>query len=131
MPFHVYLSPIMASAPQAQVQADARTNPGEQALDPPPPAPGTEPRLTTDPSGVVAHCDMVQQKLEERGLKVFRKVVSQNPRYGVVWRADVAVPGGGDAASRMICWKGRAGYSIVDQPLQMFDPAQSIPPLGQ
>jgi hypothetical protein len=131
MPFHVYLPPILAFGPPAQIEADARENPAERLLDPPPPAPGNEVRLTTDQTGVVTHCDMIQQKFEQRGFKVVRKIVSQNPRYGVVWRVDLAVPGAGDASSRLICWKGRAGYSIFDQPLQMFDPAESIPPLGQ
>ncbi len=131
MPFHVYLSPIMASAPAAQVQADARANPGERLLDPPPPAPGTEARLTTDPTGVVAHCDALQPELAKQGLTVVRKVVSQNPKYGVIWRADVTSSAEGGAESRLICWRGRDGFSFFDHPLQMLDPAESIPPLGQ
>ena len=66
------------------------------------------------------------------GWKIVRRVVSQNAQYGVVWRADVTVPGYSDEPSRMICWKtpGRAGYSIVIDPLTMFDPAASVPPLA-
>jgi hypothetical protein len=98
----------------------------------PPPSPGSEPRLSTDQTGVVAHCDMVGQVFEKRGFKVVRKLVSQNSKYGVVWRADMAAPGDVQAVSRLICWKipGRSGYSLVDRPLEMFDPSASIPPLS-
>jgi hypothetical protein len=98
----------------------------------PPPSPGEEPRLTTDSTGVMAHCDAVQEALEKRGMKVVRKVISQNPEYGVVWRADVAVPGDDSAQSRLICWKrpGHNDYSVIDHPLTMFDPSASVLPLA-
>jgi hypothetical protein len=98
----------------------------------PPPSPGSETRLDTDPTGVVAHCDLVGQAMEKRGFKVVRKLVSQNSKYGVVWRADMAAPGDVQAVSRLICWKmpGGSGYSFVDRPLEMFDPSASIPPLS-
>jgi hypothetical protein len=98
----------------------------------PPPSPGSEPRLDTDPTGVVAHCDMVGQALEKRGMKVVHKLVSQNSKYGVVWRADMTAPGDVQAVSRLICWKipGRSDYSFIDRPLEMFDPSASVPPLS-
>jgi hypothetical protein len=104
----------------------------DQQLPGPPPSPGTEARLSADPSGVAAHCDLLQQSLEKRGLKIVRKVVSQNAQYGVVWRADVQIAGEDHASSRLICWRrpGRADYSFIDQPLQMFDPTESVPPLA-
>jgi len=94
--------------------------------------PGAEMRLTTDPAGVVAHCDQTEQELAKRGMKVIRKVVSQNPQYGVVWRADIAVAGDSSTPFRMTCWRipGRPDYSFFLRPLQMFDPSESIPPLG-
>jgi len=97
----------------------------------PPPTPGAEPRLTADPTGVAAHCDQVQATFAKQGWTVVRKVVSQNPQYGVVWRADITIPGAGEP-SRVICWKTPGhGFFIVDRPLQMFDPTASIPPLGR
>jgi hypothetical protein len=98
----------------------------------PPPSPGEEPRLTTDSTGVLAHCDAIQAALEKRGMKVVRKVISQNSEYGVVWRADIAVPGNDSPQSRLICWKrpGHDDYSILDHPLEMFDPSASIAPLA-
>src|SRR5579872_1593950 len=89
----------------------------------PPPSPGSEPRLNTDQTGVVAHCDMVGQALEKRGMKVVRKLVSLNSNYGVVWRADVSAPGNIQAQSRLICWKtpGHSDFSFVDRPLDMLD----------
>lgn len=115
----------------SEAQSSGELGPDGQLLQPPP-EPGTEARLTTDPTGVAAHCDEVRQAFEKRGWKIVRKVVSRNPRYGVVWRADVTAPGYPGDPSRLICWRipGRADYSILDRPLQMFDRSASIPPLG-
>jgi hypothetical protein len=98
----------------------------------PPPSPGSEPRLSTDQTGVVAHCDIVGQSLEKRGFKVVGKLVSRSSKYGVVWRADMAAPGDVQVLSRLICWKipGRSDFSFLDRPLTMFDPSDSIPPLS-
>jgi hypothetical protein len=105
--------------------------PDGQLLEPPS-SPGTETRLTTDPTGVAAHCEAAQQTYAKLGWKIVRNVVSQNARYGVVWRADVKMPGDGGEPWRVICWRmpGRADYSIVDRPLEMFDPSASVPPLA-
>jgi hypothetical protein len=139
MPLQVYLSPVSPPAVQARASVPAANAADAQAggaLGPddlgPPPAPGTEVRLTTDPTGVVAHCDATLQTMAKRGLKVIRKVVSQNFQYGVVWRADVAVAGDTSAPFRMTCWRipGSAEFSLLLRPLRMFDPAASIPPLG-
>jgi len=117
------------AANTADAQADGVVGPDDLG---PPPALGTEVRLTTDPTGVVAHCDATQQALAKRGLKLVRKVVSQNAQYGVVWRADMTTPGDSGEPFRLTCWRipGRTGYSVLLRPLQMFDPTQSIPPLG-
>ena len=98
----------------------------------PPPSPGEEARATADATGVVDHCDRLQQELATRGIKVIRKVVSRSARFGVVWRADVVV-NGADPLFRTICWRDpgpRGGYGFWMGPLQMFDPSQSIPPLA-
>ena len=98
----------------------------------PPPSPGEEPRLTTDSTGVMAHCDVIQAALEKRGMKFIRKVISLNPEYGVVWRADTAAMGGETPDTRLVCWKqpGHDGVSFISHPLVMFDPSQSVAPLA-
>jgi hypothetical protein len=139
MPLLVYLSPVsppavhaIASLPAANAVApevDGELGPNDFG---PPPAPGTEVPLTNDPTGVAAHCEETQQVLAKRGLKLVRKMVSQNAHYGVVWRADVTTPGDAGGPFRMTCWRipGRTGYSVFLSPLHMFDASQSIPPLG-
>ena len=115
----------------AEAQSEAIVGADEQFLAPPA-SPGTEPRLASDPSGVAAYCEAAQQRYAKFGWKIVRQVVSQNPQYGVVWRADVTIPRYRDMPSRVICWRrpGRTDYSFVNQPLEMFDPASSVPPLG-
>jgi hypothetical protein len=73
----------------------------------------------------------MQAALEKRGLKFIRKVVTQNPKYGVVWRADVAASGADTPDTRLICWKrpGHSDFSFISHPLEMFDPSQSVAPL--
>ena len=112
-------------------QSDDTLGPDGRPLGPPA-SPGSERRLNADQTGVVTHCDLVGQTFEERGFKVVRKLVSQNSKYGVVWRADLTAPGDDRAVSRLICWKipGGGGYSLIDRPLEMFDPPASISPLS-
>jgi hypothetical protein len=112
-------------------QSDGILGPDEHLLQPPP-MPGTEPRIDADSTGVAAHCDALQQTFAKFGWKIVRKAVSQNAQYGVVWRADVTMDGEHSEPMRVICWRipGRAGYSIVERPLDMIDPSASIPPLG-
>lgn len=158
MPFEAYLAPNTGPSAQVQVEVRARvaigaangrsgrpgvvfvsnpqTNDAPAPDDPlpgPPTSPGTEVRLgAADPTGVVTYCDNLQQTVGKRGWKVVRKIVSQNAQYGVVWRADVTMPGYDTDPMRMICWRipGRTSYSFLVRPLQMFDPSQSIPPLA-
>jgi len=61
------------------------------------------------------------------GDRILRVVVTQNPRWGTVWRADSAHPTPGAAPTlwRTVCWKD----SSFVRPLQMFDKTKSIPPL--
>jgi hypothetical protein len=135
MPFYVHHSPAVAPLAEVRLLTDAQPDGGswpDAQLVGPPLSPGTEPRLTTDPTGVAAHCLMVQQQLAKRGMKAVRQIMSQNAQYGVVWRADLAGPGDDSAAMRLTCWRipKQAGYSIFLHPLQMFDPSQSVPPLA-
>jgi hypothetical protein len=136
MPFDVYLPPAAAPLAEVRFLTDARP---DDPLGPdgvllgPPPAPGTEARLNTDTTGVAAHCLALQQQLAKRGLKAVRQIISQNAKYGVVWRADLVVGSDGDgAAMRLTCWRipRQADYFVLLQPLQMFDPTQSVPPLA-
>jgi hypothetical protein len=115
----------------SDAQSNGELGPDEQPLGPPP-APGTEPRIDADTTGVAAHCDALQQTFAKSGWKIVRKVVSQNAQYGIVWRADVTMAGEQTQPMRVICWRipGRAAYSIVDRPLEMLDPSASIAPLG-
>ena len=135
MPFDVYLPPAVAPLTAVRFLREARPDDlrGPDGLPlGPPPSPGTEARLSSDTTGVAAHCQAVQQQFAKRGLKAVRQVLSQNAQYGVVWRADLVGPDGDGAAMRLTCWRipGRADYSILARPLQMFDPSESIPPLA-
>jgi hypothetical protein len=97
----------------------------------PPPDPGTATRIAGDPSGVAARCADTMGHTLPPGWKVVRTLVTQDPRWGVVWRADVATD---DPSSlfRETCWTRTArtsGLSTSTQPLEMFDPKRSVPPL--
>ena len=101
----------------------------------PPASPGTEPRLATDPSGVVAQCVTSANPLKGKAhWTIERTVVSQNPQYGVVWRADVVTRKYPHNPSRLVCWRlpgaGGDGKIMFEvRPLEMFDPSQSVGPL--
>jgi len=118
------------SAEQAEGAMDRNQEPLE-----PPGSPRTEPRLSSDPSGVVAQCLASANPLTTKaGWTIERTVVSQNPQYGVVWRADVVTRDHPNIPSRVICWRlsgERAGGKVMFEvrPLQMFDPSQSVGPL--
>ncbi|HEX4183100.1 MAG TPA: hypothetical protein VHY34_07570 [Caulobacteraceae bacterium] len=115
-------------------QAEGVLGANEEPLEPPP-GPGTETVLDADPSGVATHCKAMAEDDGRLGRKFVSVVVSQNPRWGVVWRADVVMAEYPDIPSRLMCWR-RAGapgpdkFSFLVRPLEMFDPAQSIGPLS-
>jgi|GEM_PF-2985104 len=106
----------------------------EQPLEPPP-DPGTEPRLSNDPSGVAAKCETFTRKTaSELGWKFVRSMVTRNTQWGVVWRADVAPEVNPDTWFRDSCWSvqgahGKDAVSMSSRPLMMFDKTQSIKPL--
>ena len=100
----------------------------------PPGDPGSEATLEPGKSGVAAYCEALARDDERHGLRFVRKMVSLNPTYGVVWRADYTVPGFRDILSRRTCWQARGvdgtlTYAVEDQPLQMFDSKKSLHPL--
>ncbi len=101
----------------------------------PPPVPGAEQRLTNDPSGVAAHCESTLRKMAAPpGWKFVRSLVTRNPQWGVVWRADLAPDPDPLTWMREVCWRepsfqamGRIRLSI--RPPRMFDETKSIGPL--
>ncbi len=104
----------------------------EQPIEPPP-GPGTETRVKGDRSEVVARCDeMMGRTIKALGWKLKRRIVTQDPKWGLVWRADLAPEDDPRTWFRDTCWSrsGKAsGVSISSRPLEMFDPKQSVPPL--
>ena len=54
-----------------------------------------------------------------------RILVTSNPQWGTVWRADAAPLDDPGSLWRIVCWKNGA----LLRPLEMSDASQSIPPL--
>jgi hypothetical protein len=100
----------------------------------PPASPGTEVRLAGDPSRSAARCDAAEREMiAQMGWSISRTVVSRNPKWGVVWRADVTSAKAPESVFRDVCWR-RPGHgrsiAMSTQPLMMFDPGQSVAPLA-
>jgi hypothetical protein len=61
--------------------------------------------------------------------RILKVVITRSPKWGTVWRADVAFPTDSTQDEpivfRTTCWK----QGIDQRPLQMFNPDASIPPL--
>lgn len=118
-----------------RLQAEGVISPDGEPLEPPP-SPGTEPRLTSDPSGLAAKCEAQSRKIAgQLGWRFVRSVVTQSEKWGVVWRADIAPEADEATWFRDSCW--RAPHAKIDgpisfsaRPLQMFDASKSIPPLA-
>jgi hypothetical protein len=96
----------------------------------PPADPANEERVARDASGVSARCSATFKPW-----KVARTVVSMNPKFGIVVRADVVVPPDSKPSFRNICWRlrgadGKEQYATVTQPFEMFDPKESVQPLS-
>ncbi|MDR3510020.1 MAG: hypothetical protein P4L73_00160 [Caulobacteraceae bacterium] len=101
----------------------------------PPGDPGAETRLAADPSGVAAQCAAGAHGLANRGhWKTVTTVISQSPKWGTVWRADVMMGDSPDSMFRQVCWRppqsAHGAVAVTIQPLQMFDPARSLAPLA-
>ena len=100
----------------------------------PPGDPGSEARLDAGKSGVAEECEDTARWYEKRGWRIMRAVVSLNPTYGVVWRADYTTPGFRRMPWRMICWQARGtdgtrSLVVEDHPFEMFDSKESLHPL--
>lgn len=102
----------------------------DQPLEPPS-DPGTEPRLSSDPTGLAAQCEEDERKAySSLGWKFVRSVITRNAQWGVVWRADVAPEADRATWFRVSCWRsrstvGKEGISISSRPLEMFDKSQN------
>jgi hypothetical protein len=123
------------NAEMGRLRAEGAIGPDDQPLEPPP-APGTEQRLSGDASGVAAQCEAYGRQIAtELGWRLVRSVVTQNDRWGVVWRADIAPDADPSTWSRESCWRSpranaTGGISISSRPLRMFDESKSIEPLS-
>ncbi|HXC57375.1 MAG TPA: hypothetical protein VNU97_18895 [Rhizomicrobium sp.] len=106
----------------------------DQPLEPPP-DPGTEPRLSGDPSGIAARCEAsTRERTFRLGWKFVRGMITQNAQWGIVWRADVAPETDPATWFRDSCWRvpgthGKGGISISSRPLMMFDKTKNTKPL--
>ncbi len=113
-------------------QLDGMMGPEGQPLSPPA-DPGAEPRLKGTLSGVAADCQRaVESEFKSTNWKLGPVVVSQNPTWGVVWRADVTIDNVPEPDTRYLCWRHAGphpGLVISSQPLTMFDPDKSVAPL--
>ena len=102
----------------------------------PSPNPGTELRLTSDPSGMAAKCErQSRQMASQLGWRFVRSVITRSEAWGVVWRADVAPEADPKTWFREFCYKSpQAGRSrkvtFSTRPLQMFDSSETVGPLG-
>jgi hypothetical protein len=101
----------------------------------PPAAPGAEPRVASDASGIAAKCESQERQVADRlGWRLVRAIVTRNAQWGVVWRADIAPDADPSTWMRESCWQPRRAAArgtiiVSSQPLLMFDKSQSLEPL--
>ena len=120
---------------ERRLRAERVIGPDGQPLQPSP-SPGTELRLTSDPSGMAAECEeQSRQMASQLGWRFVRSVITRSEAWGVVWRADVAPEPDPATWFRESCWGTRrvgSGGKIIfsSRPLKMFDGFQSISPLS-
>jgi hypothetical protein len=114
----------------SRMRAEGTIDTNDLPLEPPP-DPGTEPRLPDDPSGLAAACETGLRKMStDLRWPLTRHVVTRNPKWGVVWRADVAPQRQASTWLRETCWHAPGGgISLSSRPLEMFDKSQNIKPL--
>ena len=111
----------------------------------PPMEPGAEARLTHDASGVAAQCETLSRKeWDDSRFTVVRWLTTQNPKWGVIWRADIAPthsvkPGPPDTFGmfnaihiRLTCWRDRSTGKLArsKQPLEAWGPFPALAPLS-
>lgn len=118
-----------------QLRANGVIGPDDLPLEPPP-APGAEPRLASDPSGIAARCESWSREMATRlGWRFVRGVVTRNAQWGVVWRADIAPEADPSTWMRDSCWRAPGSDAngrirISHRPLRMLDESKSIEPLA-
>jgi hypothetical protein len=117
----------------ADGQKDGSLGPDGQPLFPPP-DPGGEPRVApADAADLAGGCQDFARRFTERGGGTLRRwMISRNAQYGLVWRGDLAMGPTPAEAFRLTCWTsptGKPGLRFASQPLTMFDPKDSVPPL--
>jgi hypothetical protein len=115
----------------ARLKREKVIDDNDQPLEPPP-DPGAEPRLSSDPSGMSVKCEAyTKREATELGWKFVHSTITQNTRWGIVWRADIAPSADPDTWFRDSCWHvpGKIGFSMSSRPLEMFDKTQDIKPL--
>ena len=102
----------------------------------PPPEPGGEARLDHDASGVATQCETLTRKeWDDSRFTVVRWLTTQSPRWGVIWRADIApTHGAGPVTSgilgifdvphmRLTCWRDRSTGKLAraKRPLEALE----------
>jgi hypothetical protein len=119
---------------EKQMQAEGVLGPNDELLQPPA-DPGTEVRVAIAASDVARQCDAAQRGMFAHvGWTIKTVVVSQSPKWGVVWRADVTTKQYPATLSRETCWSvsgpdGKPALRTSWRPLEMFNPAETVGPL--
>ena len=118
-----------SSLPVDAVETPAPANDYVALDDPairPPPTPAGEAAVTNDPSGVGARCEAETRKnLQGSPFAIVRSIVTQNPKWGVVWRADIKAPDDDPIwTDRFVCWQSAATGKLTwsKQPLAGWGP---------
>ncbi len=133
-PWKVFGKPVVISNPAglcSELRKDMAWRPPPVKRDPfdnyvgeddphPPLEPGTEARLDHDASGVAAQCEtLTRGDWDQSRFTITRWLTTQSPKWGVIWRADIAqthsvgprVPGilgmFASAHMRLTCWRDR------------------------
>lgn len=110
---------------------DAQGQPIGPSADPP----ASSARVEHDGTGVEAECDHEERgRMANLGWKIVRSLVTDEPKWGIVWRADLATgPDTEHDLWREVCWAHRKGRNLEletsSQALDPFDPAQALAPL--
>jgi hypothetical protein len=100
---------------------------------PPMPAPAPqkdEVAISGENDLVATRCRKNEGELWNKlGLTPLRVVITKSPMWGTIWRSDAAfptfAPGESPILFRTVCWE----KGVLERPLVMFDPSQSIPRL--
>jgi hypothetical protein len=117
----IVLAMLIASAPPLPID-DATLF----AMFPPDTATERETIVLADPDRILAKCEQWgRQAAGGGGFEITRVQIRHDAKWGILWRADVVSRRRYGGVFRFVC---TSKVSLI-RPLQMFDPAQSIPPL--